>query len=148
MEKRPKEAGRTAETRSHEEVEATIEREVDRGVKVEVIDIYEDILTTIWEKIAPTLGNITVRTIGERAVILASQRHPLLQSVTVTEDGFDFTELKKRVDEKGRANIREGFKEIIANLFDILAKLTGNILVNRLIQEVEGLKDLRAERAA
>ncbi len=148
MEKQPKEAGRTAETRSHEEVEATIEREVDRGVKVEVIDIYEDILTTIWEKIAPTLGNITVRTIAERAVLLASERHPLLKSVAVTDEGFDFKELKTRVDEKGRANIREGFKEIIANLFDILAKLTGNIMVDRLLKEVEGLKDLRSERAA
>ena len=67
---RQEDTGGTAETRSHEEVEATIEREVDRGVKVEVIDIYEDILTTIWEKIAPTLGNITVRTIAERAVPL------------------------------------------------------------------------------
>ncbi len=145
---RPDEAGRTAETRSHEEVEATIEREVDRGVKVEVIDIYEDVLTTIWQKIAPTLGNITVRTIAERAVFLASEQHPLLKSVAVTDEGFDFTELKTRIDEKGRANIREGFKEIIANLFDILAKLTGNIMVDRLLKEVEGLKDLRSERAA
>lgn len=148
MEKQPKEAGRTAETRSHEEVEATIEREVDRGVKVEVIDIYEEILTTIWEKISPTLGNITVRTICERAVLLTSERHPLLKSVAVTDEGFDFKELKSRIDEKGRVTLREGFKEIIANLFDILAKLTGNIMVDRLLQEVEGLKDLRAKRAA
>ena len=148
MEKQPTEAGRTPETRSHEEVEATIEREVDRGVKVEVIDIYEDVLTTIWAKISPTLGNITVRTIAERAVLLASERHPLLKSVAVTDEGFDFKELRTRVDEKGRANIREGFKEIIANLFDILAKLTGSIMVDRLMKEVEGLKDLRSERAA
>lgn len=38
--------------------------------------------------------------------------------------------------------------QLIANLFDILAKLTGNILADRLMQEVEGLRDLRAERAA
>lgn len=148
MEKQPDEAGRTAETRSHEEVEATIEREVDRGVKVEVIDIYEEILTTIWDKISPTLGNITVRTIGERAVLLASEQYPILKSVAVTDEGFDFTELKTRIDEKGKTNIREGFKEIIATLFDILAKLTGNIMVDRLLKEVEGLKDLRSERAA
>ena len=148
MEKQTEEAGRTAETRSHEEVEATIEREVDRGVKVEVVDIYEDILTTIWEKISPTLGNITVRTICERAVLLTSERHPLLKSVAVTDEGFDFKELRTRIDEKGRANIREGFKEIITNLFDILAKLTGNIMVDRLMNEVAGLQDLRAERAA
>ena len=148
MQKQPDEPGKTAETRSHEEVEATIEREVDRGVKVEVIDIYEDILTTIWEKISPTLGNITVRTIAERAVLLASDSYPFLKSITVTNEGFEFKELRTRVDEKDRTNIREGFKEIIANLFDILAKLTGNIMVDRLMKEVEGLKDLRSKRAA
>ena len=85
---------------------------------------------------------------AERAVLLASGQHPLLTSVAVTDEGFDFRELRTRIDEKDRANIREGFKEIIANLFDILAKLTGNIMVDRLMQEVEGLKDMRSERAA
>ena len=148
MQKQPDETGKTAETRSHEEVEATIEREVDRGVKVEVIDIYEDIIITIWEKISPTLGNITVRTIGERAVTLSSERYTFMRNVTVTEEGFDFAELKRRVDEKDKDSMREGFKELISSLFDILAKLTGNVLVDRLMQEVEGLRDLRVEHAA
>ena len=81
-------------------------------------------------------------------MLLASDQYPFLKSVAVTDEGFDFKEMRTRVDEKDRANIREGFKEIIANLFDILAKLTGSIMVDRLMQEVEGLKDLRSERAA
>ena len=117
-------------------------------MKVEVIDIYEDIIITIWEKISPTLGNITVRTIGERAVTLSSERYTFMRNVTVTEEGFDFAELKRRVDEKDKDSMREGFKELISSLFDILAKLTGNILVDRLMQEVEGLRDLRVEHAA
>ena len=81
-------------------------------------------------------------------MLLASEEYPLLNSIKVTDEGFDFKEMRTRVDEKDRANIREGFKEIIANLFDILAKLPGNIMVDRLMKEVEGLGDLRIERVA
>jgi hypothetical protein len=40
--------------------------------------------------------------------------------------------------EKDKENIKDGFKDLIANLFDILAKLTGNILVDQLLKEVKG----------
>lgn len=79
---------------------------------------------------------------------LSAERYPFMKNVAVTEEGFDFAELKKRIDEKDKASMREGFKELIGGLFDILAKLTGNVLVDRLMREVDGLRDLRVEHAA
>jgi len=133
---------------SQYEVEADIGRRVDRDVKKEVVDIYEEILVAIWAKIVPTLGKITVRTIAQRAVHLTTQRYTALESVAVTDDGFDFRSLKERVDERDKVTIREALKELIVSLFDILAKLTGNVLVDRLTREIEGLEDIKSEHAA
>jgi len=148
MKKTPKQDRKTTRRPSQPEVEAVIEQRVDRGVKTEVVDIYEEILVAIWAKIVPTLGKITVRTIAQRAVHLTAQRYATLESVAVTDDGFDFRTLKERVDERDKAAIREALKELIVSLFDILAKLTGNVLVDRLTREIKGLDDIRSESAA
>ncbi|MGA2286773.1 MAG: hypothetical protein ABSG55_10975 [Dehalococcoidia bacterium] len=148
MKKTAKQERETTRRQSQYEIEAIIERRVDQGVKTEVVDIYEEILVTFWAKILPTLGKITVRAIAQRALRLTAQSYAILDSITVTEDGFDFRTLKERVDEKDKAAIREALKELIVSLFDILAKLTGNVLVDRLTREIEGLENIRVERAA
>ena len=148
MKKTPKQDSEAARRQSQYEIEAIIERRVDQGVKAEVVDIYEEVLSAVWAKILPTLGKITVRAIAQRALHLTAQSYAILDSMTVTEDGFDFRTLKERVDEKDKAAIREALKELIVSLFDILAKLTGNVLVDRLTREIEGLDDIGIERAA
>jgi len=147
MKKTPKQEREATRTQSQYNVEATIRRMVDRGVKAEVIDIYEEILVAVWAKILPTLGLITVRTIAQRALRLTAQSYATLDSMAVTEDGFDFRSLKELVDERDKATIREALRELIISLFDILAKLTGNVLVDPLMREVEGLKEIRAKSA-
>ena len=44
-----------------------IKKGIALGIRAEVADIYEDIFKTIWERITPTLGVITVVTILQRA---------------------------------------------------------------------------------
>jgi hypothetical protein len=148
MKKTPKQDRETTRKQSQPDVEADIGRRVDRGVKKEVVDIYEEMLVAVWSKIVPTLGKTTVRTIARRALHLTAQKYATLESVVVTEDGFDFRSLKDRVDEKDKTTIREALKELIVSLFDILAKLTGNVLVDRLTREIEGLEDINREHAA
>ena len=148
MKKTPKQDRKTTSRQSQHEVEADIGRRVDQGVKKEVVDIYEEMLVAVWSKIVPTLGKTTVRTIARRALHLTAQKYAALEFVSVAEDGFDFRSLKERVDERDKATIREALKELIVSLFDILAKLTGNVLVGRLMREIEGLEDIRSEPAA
>ena len=148
MRKTPKQGRETTKRKSQYEIEAIIERRVDQGVKTEVVDIYEEVLLTVWAKILPTLGKTTVLTIARRALHLTARRYATLESVAVTDDGFDLRALKERVDERDKAAIREALKELVVRLFDILAKLTGNVLVDRLTREIEGLDDTRSERAA
>ncbi len=117
----------------------TFSTNVESEVKSSVIEIYEDLLNTVWLKISPTLGAVTVITIIQRSIDRAAKNHPVLSHLSVDEEGLDFTEIREKIGEENRRELAGSFKELIANLFDILAKLTGNILVKQLIREVDGL---------
>ncbi len=121
-----------------EESRAEIESRVEVGIRENIVDIYEDLFDTIWEKITPTLGAITVATIAERAVRRTAVEHEMVGLLIVSQEGIDFSQLKRIAGEKDQAALREGFKLLVGNLFDILAKLTGNVLVNELLKVVEG----------
>jgi len=123
---------------SGEQIKEEIDREVGIGVKEEIVDMYEDLFQSIWDRIMPTLGLVTMATIMERAIYRARQRFEALEYLEVTDEGLDFSELRKRVSEKDKGILKEGFKELMAKLFDILAKLTGNVLVSQLEKLVEG----------
>ena len=120
-------------------VQAAIRDGIEVGVKTEVVEIYEDLLHTIWDKIAPTLGTVTTAAILKRAVHRTKTEYSLFDYLQVTpEEGLVFDELKSHIGEKDSEALMSGFKELIANLFDILARLTGNILVGELMKVIEG----------
>lgn len=121
-----------------EQAERLIEARVSQARKEEVLAIYEDLLATIWNRILPTLGRVTVMAIMERALALTAADFPLVERLQVTNEGLSFDELREHVSEEERAVLREALRELIANLIDILAMLTGDILVRQLMQEIEG----------
>ena len=125
---------------SNEEKQVSIANQVNTEVKSGVIEIYEDLLKTVWAKIVPTLGTVTVVTIMQRAISRAAQRHAVLNDLLVTDAGFDFSAIRTNLNGEDKEELKNGFKELVANLFDILAKLTGNILVQQLMKEVEGIE--------
>ena len=105
-----------------------------------IIEIYSDLLQTVWDKILPTLGIVTVMTITERAIAKTKKKFAFLDAVKVTENGLAFAAGMNVLSAQNDVNLKNGFKVLVCNLFDILAKLTGNILVNQLMREVEGIE--------
>ena len=118
---------------------ARTEREsrVAVGIRENTVDVYEDLFATIWEKLTPTLGAITVATIVERAIRRTAVEHEMVGLLSVSQDGIDFNQPKRIARDNDQAALGEGFKLLVSNLFDILAKLTGNVLVNELLKVVE-----------
>ncbi len=112
---------------------------IENEIQNSVLEIYEDLLGTVWAKILPTLGTVTVVTIVQRAVNRTSKAHPILIHLDVSDSGLSFEKIREHLGEADRDELRNSFKDLIANLFDILAKLTGNIIVKQLIKEVDGL---------
>ncbi len=112
---------------------------IESRIKNGILEIYEDLFQTVWAKIVPTLGTVTVVTIVQRAIDRTGRDHQVLTYLMVTDAGLSFDRIRERLGDEERTELREAFKDLIANLFDILAKLTGNIIVKQLIKEVDGL---------
>ncbi|MEO0373618.1 MAG: hypothetical protein AAF329_03110 [Cyanobacteria bacterium P01_A01_bin.17] len=124
--------------------EEVVQERVDQAKtiarKEEVLEIYEDLLKTIWDRIMPTLGRVTVSAIMERALVLTAEKYPLIHHLEVGAEGVSFDVLRQRLGEEEKFALRDALKELVANLIDILAMLTGDILVRQLLKEIEGRK--------
>jgi len=120
---------RAAKTRERTEEDARVEVEsrLAVGIKESIVDTYEDLILSMWDKITPTLGTITVATIVQWAVHRTAAEHELIGLLRVKQDGVSFTHLKRVVADKDAAALKEGFQLLIANLFEILAKLVQTI---------------------
>lgn len=119
-------------------VQERVNRAQNIARKEEVLEIYEDLLQTIWNRIIPTLGRVTVTAIMERALVLTAEKYPLIQHLEATASGVSFETLRQHLGEEEKPVLREALKEVITNLIDILAMLTGDILVRQLLKEIEG----------
>jgi hypothetical protein len=128
------------ENSRHEAIERAVKERITQARKEEVLDIYDELLKTIWNRIHPTLGRVTVMAIMERALAITQESYPVISNLRVTPEGVSFRNLGQRLKEEDSQVIREGLKELITNLIDILAMLTGDILVKQLLQEIEGRK--------
>ena len=128
---------------ANEGVERVVQERVTQARKEEVLETYDDLLKTIWNRILPTLGRVTVIAIMERALVLTKEHYPLIGQLEVDQEGVSFTTLRQRIQEEDRQVIREALKELITNLIDILAMLTGDILVKQLLQEIEARRLLQ-----
>jgi len=125
---------------SGEETLSSVAGQVSAEVKSSVIEIYEDLIRTVWAKIVPTLGTVTVVTIMQRAISRTAANHPIMNDLEINDSGFVFTQIKAKLNDADKNELKNSFKNLVANVFDILAKLTGNILVQQLMKEVEGLE--------
>jgi hypothetical protein len=121
-------AERESSTRLEEQRMETIRKE-------EVVDVYAALLDKIWQRALPILGSVTVRAIYRRAIHVTARSHALLGSLTAGDNGLNTAEIRERLGEREKKVIRQGFEELILNLFELLAELTGEAIVNKLFAE-------------
>ena len=115
-----------------------VESRLRQARQDEALAIYEDLLQTIWNRLVPTLGRVTVTAILERSIATTAERYLFVNALAVTREGVCFRALRERLDGKDEPAVRDAMKGLIANLIDLLAVLTGEIIVRRLLSEVEG----------
>ena len=120
--------------------ERIVQQRVGLARKEEVIAVYHDLVQTIWDRLTPTLGRVTVAAIMERSLAATLEHYRFMSSLRVTREGVSFDAHREHLDDQERDSIRDGMKDLITNLIDLLAMLTGDIIVRNLIREIEGEK--------
>ena len=83
-----------SQTQALELMEKAIEERINQARKEEVLDVYEDLLQTIWDRIVPTLGRVTVATIVQRSVSRTKEAYPPVGRLEVANHGLCFDGLR------------------------------------------------------
>jgi hypothetical protein len=60
-----------------------------------------------------------------------------MDALQVTREGISFRRLREHLESQDQHAIREAMKDLVANLIDLLAVLTGDIIVRQLLKDVE-----------
>ncbi|AFZ36844.1 hypothetical protein Sta7437_3338 [Stanieria cyanosphaera PCC 7437] len=121
-------------------LEQRIKQIATQAYQVEILKIYQDLLQVIWNKILPTLGQVTVMAIMERALVLTKEKYSLIRYLHITPQGISFEELFLRLKQEEELIIQEALKKLVVNVFDMLIMLTGDILIQQLVVELENRK--------
>lgn len=122
----------------HDVVDKVINDRVNNARQTEVLGIYEELLQKVWDRIVPTLGRVTTVAIMERAIVLTKENYPIIADLEIGGNGLIVDKLREFAGGSDSDVIRDALKELVVNLIDILAMLTGDILVTQLIKEIEG----------
>jgi len=117
--------------------EKTIQEKVDQARKDEVLKLFEDILMTVWNRLIPILGKMTVTMIFKRSLDMTLDKYSIIENLKIHEEGLVFQEQSNNISDKDFKELKNSLMEYIANLIDILATLTGNVIVNKLFADFE-----------
>ncbi len=120
-----------------QKIEALLDQQVAVADQDALLEVYEQFLHRIWERIMPTLGGVTVLAIVERSLVVTSKQYPVISTLHVSPEGLDFRQLRQQAAGWTFPDDYEGLKQFIFRLLDILVALTGDILVQQLIRQFE-----------
>jgi hypothetical protein len=98
---------------------------------------YQTLLLTVWDCILPTLGRVSTMTIVKRAITLTQSQHPDIANLEVTSEGLKFERLREHLAQSETSSLLAAFQALIANLIDLLKTLTGDILMQQLLEIIE-----------
>lgn len=122
----------------HKVVERMLGERINNAQKEEVLDIYQGLMQTVWERIFPILGRVTLIAIMERAVVITKKECPFVRKLRIGPQGPVFDGLHEAAADAEISDIRRAMRELVANVIDILAMLTGDLLVKQLVRDIEG----------
>lgn len=74
-----------------QKIEALLDQQVAVADQDALLEVYEQFLHRIWERIMPTLGGVTVLAIVERSLVVTSKQYPGYQHIARFSGGVGFS---------------------------------------------------------
>lgn len=97
-----------------------------------IVDIYTELLETIWSKTSTIVGSTTVATLLETALFEVTPRYPFLESLQVSPAGLDLSGFSSGLEGLSSEEIRSGFEDLIAGLYAAFTILTGDVILRQI----------------
>ena len=131
----------------HRATEELVAQKIGEVRRDEIITTYQDLIDSIWRRLESTLGQVTVAILMDRALTETTDRYTLLDVLEVGRSGLNLTVLEQKIsllgeteDETRLAAARESLRELVVRLVDLLAVLTGDIVVRSMLEDLGGPK--------
>ncbi len=96
-----------------------------------------DLFELLWETLADVLGPATTATLVGRSLKYASARQPLLGSITIKREVFQYRYVLPDMWSTRVPVLVEALREVVVELNELLVPLTGSIVVRRLENLIE-----------
>ncbi|GEM_PF-5037265 len=111
-------------------------REMDAGmVASQQVEAYRQLLLRSWQSMTQVMGIPGARAVAEHALRQATRQRPDAGMVAIGADGFDLSELERNPpDPQVHCNI---LRRLTLAVFQILTELTGDVLVDPLLREMD-----------
>jgi hypothetical protein len=101
-----------------------------------VLDLYSNLLEEIWELVSALIGEAILAFLVTLAVRKLGEKYPFLNSLTVSEDGISFDEMKEDCRTVAPVEIHRGFQSLINHLSHLFSVLAEGVINKELFPKV------------
>jgi hypothetical protein len=101
-----------------------------------VLDLYSNLLTEVWELVSALIGEAILAFLVTSAVRKLGEKYPFLNSLTVSEDGISFDEVKENCRTVAPLEIHRGFQGLMNHLSHLFSVLAEGVINKELFPKV------------
>lgn len=94
----------------------------------QVLQLFEQAMTALWNRAHLTLGDVTLSAILDRVLYNAAEKYPPFESLMVGPHGMDFEQLREQATVLDGDELAEGIRFVIVEFLTVIGNLTGEIL--------------------
>ncbi|MGQ9645680.1 MAG: hypothetical protein ACUVWO_03965 [Thermodesulfobacteriota bacterium] len=101
-----------------------------------ISDLYTNLLKEIWESVSALIGEAILALLFCQAIRKIGEKYPFLKTMSVSEEGLDLEEVKRRCRNLPPTEIHRGFQGLINQLSHLFSALTGGAITKELLPKV------------
>lgn len=105
--------------------------ETRMAVKAEVVDIFSELLQSLWNRIVGVIGESPTSTIFNGALWETSQKYTFLTGLSIDSAGVHIETLIQNLNQIDHSELRAGMTALVGNTVGLLTDMTGTILMNK-----------------
>ena len=102
----------------------------------QLLKLFQQATTALWNRAHLTLGAVTLTAIMDRVLYNASEKFPPFGLLKMEAHGIDCQELLKRGEVYNDRKLREGIRFVVLELLVVIGNLTGELLTPALHSEL------------
>lgn len=124
-------------------VEAWIQMAAKGLTTPQLLQLFESVLGTLWQRTLRTLGDVTLVAIVDRVLHNTAATSPLLATLKVDASGFQINELRERA--RSPDELAQGMQLFIVEFLTVIGSLTAEILTPALHAELAGVTQIPSD---